>query len=212
MHIVTCKLSVANRFTESKNWGTLRSAKKRASCHIHIGTLIIPVGLFCFKVTSVPYIPHQLGFTGAHTICIGAILSVVCILVHSNYYSNTQFSYWPEQVALRAGGFSALIVVGMTVIGVSVLYASFYVYLSVDTPGAMKMTECELFFSWKFYDVMLKCYSRALISDFPSMLFILYKSTCCTVRYCFLLREDSKGCTWSAYGIPFLFREYVLLK
>ncbi|CAM6016977.1 unnamed protein product [Sphagnum balticum] len=47
-------------------------------------------------------------------------------------------------VALRAGGFSALIVVGMTVMGVAVLFASFYVYLSVDSLGAMKMTELPL--------------------------------------------------------------------
>jgi Na+/H+-translocating membrane pyrophosphatase len=45
---------------------------------------------------------------------------------------------------LRAGGFSALIVVGMTVMGVAVLFASFYVYLSVDSLGAMKMTELPL--------------------------------------------------------------------
>jgi hypothetical protein len=36
-------------------------------------------------------------------------------------------------VAVRAGGFSALIVVGMTVMGVAVLFASFYVLLGVDT-------------------------------------------------------------------------------
>lgn len=46
---------------------------------------------------------------------------------------------------MRAGGFSALIVVGMTVMGVAVLFASFYVLLGVDTVDNMKMTECELF-------------------------------------------------------------------
>lgn len=44
---------------------------------------------------------------------------------------------------MRAGGFSALIVVGMTVMGVAVLFASFYVLLDVDTVGNMKMSECE---------------------------------------------------------------------
>lgn len=44
---------------------------------------------------------------------------------------------------MRAGGFSALIVVGMTVMGVAVLFASFYVFLGVDTVNNMKMTECE---------------------------------------------------------------------
>ncbi|CAK9861645.1 unnamed protein product [Sphagnum jensenii] len=48
------------------------------------------------------------------------------------------------QVALRAGGFSALIVVGMTVLGVAVLFCSFYVYLNVDAPGSVKITELPL--------------------------------------------------------------------
>lgn len=48
------------------------------------------------------------------------------------------------QVATRAGGFSAIIVVGMAVIGVAVLYASFYVYLGVDMPNSMKLTELPL--------------------------------------------------------------------
>ncbi|KAG0613650.1 hypothetical protein M758_6G119000 [Ceratodon purpureus] len=47
-------------------------------------------------------------------------------------------------VAVRAGGFSALIVVGMTVMGVAVLFASFYVFLGVDTVNNMKMTELPL--------------------------------------------------------------------
>ncbi|KAJ7535752.1 hypothetical protein O6H91_12G044700 [Diphasiastrum complanatum] len=47
-------------------------------------------------------------------------------------------------VALRAGGLSALIVVGMTVLGVAILYASLYVYLNVDSPKSMKITELPL--------------------------------------------------------------------
>ncbi|EFJ14101.1 hypothetical protein SELMODRAFT_156843 [Selaginella moellendorffii] len=47
-------------------------------------------------------------------------------------------------IAVRAGGFSALIVVGMTVLGVAVLYAVFYVYLNVDSPTGMKATELPL--------------------------------------------------------------------
>lgn len=45
-------------------------------------------------------------------------------------------------MATRAGGFSAIIVVGMAVIGIAVLYATFYVWLGVDTPGSMKVTDC----------------------------------------------------------------------
>ncbi|GAB4841866.1 Pyrophosphate-energized membrane proton pump 3 [Ancistrocladus abbreviatus] len=48
------------------------------------------------------------------------------------------------QVAVRAGGFSAIIVVGMAVIGVSILYALFYVWLGVDSPGSMKVTDLPL--------------------------------------------------------------------
>lgn len=48
------------------------------------------------------------------------------------------------QIALRAGGFSALVVVGMTVLGVAVLYASFYVYLRVDDIHSMHLTELPL--------------------------------------------------------------------
>lgn len=46
------------------------------------------------------------------------------------------------QIAVRAGGFSALVVVGMAVLGIAILYAAFYVWLGVDSPGSMKVTEC----------------------------------------------------------------------
>ncbi|KAH7302772.1 hypothetical protein KP509_23G086400 [Ceratopteris richardii] len=48
------------------------------------------------------------------------------------------------QVALRAGGLSALIVVGMTVLGVAILYSSFYVYLRVEDSNTMHVTELPL--------------------------------------------------------------------
>lgn len=49
------------------------------------------------------------------------------------------------QVAVRAGGFSALVVVGMAVIGIAILYATFYVWLGVDSsPGSMKVTDLPL--------------------------------------------------------------------
>ncbi|KAL3678115.1 hypothetical protein R1sor_021071 [Riccia sorocarpa] len=49
------------------------------------------------------------------------------------------------QVALRAGGFSALIVVAMTVLGVAVLYSTFSVFLNVDGGrGTIKTTELPL--------------------------------------------------------------------
>ncbi|KAG9132817.1 hypothetical protein Leryth_022013 [Lithospermum erythrorhizon] len=50
----------------------------------------------------------------------------------------------PFQIAVRAGGFSAMIVVGMAVLGVAVLYSTFYVLLGVDTPGGMKVNDLPL--------------------------------------------------------------------
>ena len=47
------------------------------------------------------------------------------------------------QIAVRAGGFSAIVVVGMAVIGVAILYSTFYVWLGVDSPGSMKVTDCK---------------------------------------------------------------------
>lgn len=47
------------------------------------------------------------------------------------------------QIAVRAGGFSALIVVGMAVTGIAILYSTFYVFLGVDSPGSMKVTDCR---------------------------------------------------------------------
>lgn len=47
------------------------------------------------------------------------------------------------QIAVRAGGFSALVVVGMAVLGIAILYSTFYVWLGVDSTGAMKITDCK---------------------------------------------------------------------
>ncbi|TYH66896.1 hypothetical protein ES332_D06G153400v1 [Gossypium tomentosum] len=49
-----------------------------------------------------------------------------------------------QVIAVRAGGFSALVVVGMAVIGIAILYATFYVWLGVDSPGSMKVTDLPL--------------------------------------------------------------------
>ncbi|KAM3224409.1 hypothetical protein ACQJBY_055986 [Aegilops geniculata] len=53
----------------------------------------------------------------------------------------TDFS---KQIAVRAGGFSAIVVVGMAVFGVALLYATFYVWLGVDSPDSMKVTDLPL--------------------------------------------------------------------
>ncbi|KAL6907446.1 hypothetical protein ACP4OV_002485 [Aristida adscensionis] len=48
------------------------------------------------------------------------------------------------QIAVRAGGFSAIVVVCMAVFGVAILYSVFYVWLGVDSPGSMKVTDLPL--------------------------------------------------------------------
>lgn len=48
-----------------------------------------------------------------------------------------------KQIAVRAGGFSAIVVVCMAVFGVAILYSVFYVWLGVDSPGSMKVTDCK---------------------------------------------------------------------
>lgn len=53
-----------------------------------------------------------------------------------------------SQIAVRAGGFSALVVVGMAVLGIAILYSTFYVWLGVDSTGAMKVTDCKFPSSW----------------------------------------------------------------
>ncbi|RCV42435.1 hypothetical protein SETIT_9G216300v2 [Setaria italica] len=48
------------------------------------------------------------------------------------------------QIAVRAGGFSAIVVVCMAVFGVAILYSTLYVWLGVDSPGSMKVTDLPL--------------------------------------------------------------------
>jgi len=48
------------------------------------------------------------------------------------------------QVALRAGGFSGLMVVGMTVLGVTVLFSVFYVYFGVGQEGYTEVNDVPL--------------------------------------------------------------------
>nr|XP_033508442.1 uncharacterized protein LOC117273377 [Nicotiana tomentosiformis] len=47
------------------------------------------------------------------------------------------------QIVVCLGGFSALVVVGMAVMGVAILYATLYVRLGVGSPGAIKATNCK---------------------------------------------------------------------
>ncbi|CAI9771729.1 unnamed protein product [Fraxinus pennsylvanica] len=54
------------------------------------------------------------------------------------------------QISVRAGGFSALVVVGMAVIGIGILYAIVYVWLGVNSPGTMKATDLPLLVGYGF--------------------------------------------------------------
>lgn len=72
------------------------------------------------------------------------IISAICLCcLHKLAYLYVLIAINSTQIAVRAGGFSAIIVVGMAVLGVAILYATFYVILGVDTPGSMKVTDCK---------------------------------------------------------------------
>ncbi|KAK3282514.1 hypothetical protein CYMTET_9752, partial [Cymbomonas tetramitiformis] len=45
------------------------------------------------------------------------------------------------QVALRSGGFSGIMVVGMTVLGIGILFSTFFVFFGVGEPGNMKVND-----------------------------------------------------------------------
>lgn len=77
------------------------------------------------------------GLQGRH--CRFLSFVVNCLRMHHIRILNAQYHV---QIAVRAGGFSAMIVVGMAVIGIAILYSTFYVWLGVDTPGSMKVTDC----------------------------------------------------------------------
>lgn len=69
------------------------------------------------------------------------VVSFSCYLSENGLDGYHNWEYL-VQIAVRAGGFSAMVVVGMAVIGVAILYATFYVWLGVDLPGSMKVTDC----------------------------------------------------------------------
>ncbi|CAH1414037.1 unnamed protein product [Lactuca virosa] len=71
---------------------------------------------------------------------------VVCLIPSRYQFSNRPtildgLRYVIPLAAICDGGFSALVVVGMAVIGVAILYATFYVWLGMDTLGSMKFSK-----------------------------------------------------------------------
>jgi Na+/H+-translocating membrane pyrophosphatase len=77
------------------------------------------------------------------------ILYISCVCPSTiEFQIVTNFS---KQIAVRAGGFSAIVVVGMAVFGVAILYATFYVWLEVDSPGSMKVTDRKFLLNLSFF-------------------------------------------------------------
>lgn len=74
------------------------------------------------------------------------------------------------QIAVRAGGFSALVVVGMAVIGIAILYSTFYVWLGVDSPGSMNVTDrkSSALLSMKFIFILC-AYSIITVLSFKKL-------------------------------------------
>ncbi|XP_052116064.1 pyrophosphate-energized membrane proton pump 2 [Arachis duranensis] len=101
--------------------------------------------MFCFRSTSA-YITVAAFLLGA--LCSGIAGYVgMWVSVRANVRVSSaarRSAREALQVATRAGGLSAIIVVGMAVIGIAVLYATFYVWLGVDSPGSMKVTDLPL--------------------------------------------------------------------
>ncbi|TQD79660.1 hypothetical protein C1H46_034792 [Malus baccata] len=96
-------------------------------------------------------------FTSAYIAVVAFFLGALCsgaagyvgmwVSVRANVrVSSAAIRYAREalQIAFRAGGFSALVVVGMAVLGIAIMYATFYVWLGVDSPGSMKVTDLPL--------------------------------------------------------------------
>ncbi|XP_024979759.1 pyrophosphate-energized membrane proton pump 3 isoform X3 [Cynara cardunculus var. scolymus] len=94
-------------------------------------------GIYMFRSTTPQQESSGLGrLTSASITVFSFLLGAVC--------SARRSAREALQIAVRAGGFSALVVVGMAVIGVAILYATFYVWLGVDSPGSMKVTDLPL--------------------------------------------------------------------
>ena len=43
----------------------------------------------------------------------------------------------------QIGGCASIVVVCMVILSMSILYSTFYVWLGVDSPGSMKVTDCK---------------------------------------------------------------------
>ncbi|KAJ0568745.1 putative inorganic diphosphatase [Helianthus annuus] len=98
---------------------------------------LVIFGIYMFRSTTPQQESSGLGrLTSASITVISFLLGAVC--------SARRSAREALQIAVRAGGFSALVVVGMAVIGVAILYATFYVWLGVDSPGSMKVTDLPL--------------------------------------------------------------------
>ncbi|KAJ0575003.1 putative inorganic diphosphatase [Helianthus annuus] len=119
---------------------------------------LVIFGIYMFRSTTPQQESSGLGrLTSASITVISFLLGAVCsgmagyvgmwVSVRANVRVSSaarRSAREALQIAVRAGGFSALVVVGMAVIGVAILYATFYVWLGVDSPGSMKVTDLPL--------------------------------------------------------------------
>ncbi|KAM1807886.1 hypothetical protein ACFX11_030830 [Malus domestica] len=106
---------------------------------------LLAVVIFCIYLFRRPT-PQQeafgLGrFTSAYITVVAFLLGALCSGAAGAARRSAREAL---QIAVRAGGFSALVVVGMAVLGIAILYATFYVWLGVDLLGSMKVTDLPL--------------------------------------------------------------------
>ncbi|KAG5538150.1 hypothetical protein RHGRI_025282 [Rhododendron griersonianum] len=119
---------------------------------------LVILGIYLFRSTTPQQESSGLGrYTSAFITVASFLLGAVCsgiagyvgmwVSVRANVRVSSaarRSAREALQIAVRAGGFSAIVVVGMAVIGVAILYATFYVWLGVDSPGSMKVTDLPL--------------------------------------------------------------------
>ncbi|GJN03448.1 hypothetical protein PR202_ga20897 [Eleusine coracana subsp. coracana] len=102
------------------------------------------LGIYLFRSTTPQQEASGLGrATSAYITVASFLLGALCSGI-AGFVGIVKSWLIPQQIAVRAGGFSAIVVVCMAVFGVAILYSTFYVWLGVDSPGSMKVTDLPL--------------------------------------------------------------------
>ncbi|KAL5205336.1 hypothetical protein ABZP36_033545, partial [Zizania latifolia] len=119
---------------------------------------LVILGIYLFQTTTPQQEASVIGSTASAYISVASfLLGALCsgmagfvgmwVSVRANVRVSTA-ARTEGSIAVRAGGFSAIVVVGMAVFGVSILYSTLYVWLGVDSPGSMKVTDRKFLVSW----------------------------------------------------------------